>query len=246
MLVTLVLAIAATGLDFEASVVAMQRAVIRGDVSALEDFRDRYRTALDDAPAEDTDRLRYALAYVSWRLSASEKRGSKPYKALLEDAEEQLKLLLAADPADAEAQALYGSVNGALITGLWSGIRRGPRSSKAYEAAREAAPDNPRVAMHEGVSRLFSPKMAGGSVDKAEKRLTRALRLFEGEPIDTPWPNYGRAEVLAWLGYTMRRKEDYARAREYYKRALVLEPDYRWVRDVLLPGLESDEAKAKQ
>ena len=80
--------------------------------------------------------------------------------------------------------------------------------------------------------------MFGGGADKAEAELTEAQKLFEQEPPDRAWPNWGRAEVLAWLGQTMVKKKDFERAREYYQEALALEPNYAWVRDMLLPALE--------
>lgn len=120
-------------------------------------------------------------------------------------------------------------------------MRRGPRADDAYERARALAPDNPRVAMQEGVSRLFRPKFAGGGIERAEKELTRALELFAKEPPDSPWPNWGRVEIYAWLGLTMTKKRDYAAARRYLEKALSLEPEYRWVKESLLPGLKAEE-----
>jgi tetratricopeptide (TPR) repeat protein len=79
-------------------------------------------------------------------------------------------------------------------------------------------------------------------VDKAEVELTRALDLFEKEPEAAPWPNWGRAEIHAWLGLTFTRKGDYAAARSHLDQALVLEPSYAWVKEVLLPELKAAES----
>lgn len=216
----------------------LDRAYVLGDVAELSRVRNELEEGLD---RKDTPFLRYRIAYACWRLASFEKRGSESGEKLLKAAEEQLEKLLKADPEDAEAHALYGTVQGNLITGMWSGMRRGPRADEAYRRAKELAPENPRVAMHEGVSRLFRPGFAGGGVEEAERDLLLALELFEKEPSETAWPNWGRAEIHGWLGYTMVEKKDFAEARAHYAKALAIEPDYHWVREVLLPALERQE-----
>ena len=241
---TLVTVFATTELDFEATVAQIQRAAVEHDLKALSSARDTLRAAIDDEGA-DKSRLRYACAFTSWKLVGGESRGSKVYKAYLKDAEKQLEQVLARNPDDAEAQALYATVNGWLITGMWSGMRRGPRADKAHKKARELAPQNPRVAMHQGVSRLFRPGMFGGGLDKAEAELTEALDLYEKEPAEKEWPNGGHAEILGWMGQVMFRKGEMDKAREYYERALELEPNYHWVLQVLLPQLEAAATKGR-
>ncbi len=230
-------------LDFNAAASEMERAVIEGDEATLLRLSDQFRNALDSDPADREVRLPYAVAYVSWRLAFFHERGSKPYENLLKSAERELKRILDANPNDAEAQALYGTVNGWLITGAWSAIRRGPRADKAYRRAREIAPENPRAVMHQGLSRLFRPTAFGGGVDKAEAELSLALKLFDEEARDKPWPNGGHAEIQAWMGQLMEKKGEFDRARAYYDKALEQEPNYRWVREELLPALEAEEAK---
>jgi tetratricopeptide (TPR) repeat protein len=234
----------AVPLDLDAAVAELERANVQGDVSTLERIRSALRAALSSPEGED-ERLRYTLAYADWRLSSLVERRSHAYESFLEEAEDTLEALLKTSPDNAEAQALFGTVNGNLITGMWSGMRRGPRAAKAYERASALAPENPRVALQKGVSHLFRPKMAGGSVEQAEKDLCRALELFEKEDPRLRWPNWGHAEIYGWLGYTLVRKDELAEARELYEKALELEPDYRWVRETLLEELASAEAKRK-
>ncbi len=173
------------------------------------------------------------------RLASFYERGSSSYTALLKDAEKALKKTIEENPQDAEALALYGTVNGWLITSTWSGMRRGPRADKSYKKAREADPKNPRVAMLQGTSRLFRPGAFGGGVDKAEAELTEALALFDQEPRDKPWPNGGHAEIYTWMGQVMVKKGDFHQARTFYDQALALEPNYRWVTEILLPELDA-------
>jgi tetratricopeptide (TPR) repeat protein len=234
----------AAALELLTLVQEIERAQVRGDRAFLENARDELLRALPEAGVDAPDN-RYALAYADYRLATLAERGGSDSERYLKEAEKELQTLLKERPADAEAHALYATVNGNLITGMWSGMRRGPRAGKAFERAKALAPENPRVAMQEGSSRLFRPGFAGGGVDKAEAELTRALELFAKEPEDSPWPNWGRAEIHAWLGLTFTRKGDYAAARSHLEKALELEPSYAWVKGVLLPELKAAES-AKQ
>ena len=236
--------LAVAAFDLGTAAAKMERAVILEDQLSLERLVGEFGDALDEAEGDDTARLRLAYAYTSWRLASFHERGSSPYQALLKDAEKVLKKSIEENPEDAEALALYGTVNGWLITNLWSGMHRGPRADESYKKAREADPDNPRVAMLQGTSRLFRPVAFGGGVDKAEAELTEALALFNKEPRDKPWPNGGRAEIYAWMGQVMLKKGDFHEARTFYDKALTLEPDYRWVLETLLPELDAEQARA--
>jgi len=119
----------------------------------------------------------------------------------------------------------------------------GPKSSAYINAALGLAKDNPRVVLQLGVGEMFTPKMFGGGVEKAERDLRRAEMLFFREPTDLPWPNWGRLDVLAWMGQLLALKGDRQGARAYYERALAIEPDYAWVRTILLPALDKPAGK---
>ncbi len=229
-------------LDLPSIAAEIDRANVRGNADAIEASRSVLREALVGAAGGEAANYRYALAYADYRLAFLSERGTDERKRYLEEAEAELEKVREERPSDAEAHALYATVNGNLITGMWSGMRRGPRADEAFERARKLAPENPRVAMQEGVSRLFRPGFAGGGVDKAVKDLTRALELFAMEPPDSPWPNWGRAEIHAWLGLALTTKKDYAGARAHLEKALGLEPEYAWVKETLLPELKAAES----
>lgn len=203
----------------------IEQAVMASDVDALRQHRDR----LADGGS------RYTLAYVDWRLWRLVSEQER--KTVAEEAERVLGSLLAERPDDAEALALLGSVYGMQITGMFSGMKLGPKASEAHDRAAELAPENPRVALQRGISASYKPGAFGGGVEAAERELRKAIALFESESDEKAWPNWGRAEVHAWLGQVLARKNDTEGARAAYKKGLSLAPDYRWIRDELLPAL---------
>jgi len=224
----------------DAFLARLERAVVTADLPALLDCRSLLQGQLSGRRNNAPAMWRYTLAYTDWRLEQfqlKEKTGPDP--ALSKEAEANLRMLIVAEPSNAEAEALLGGVYGQRITskaGL--GISLGPKAQGTLGRAYKNAPENPRVALQKGVSALFAPKMFGGGLAKAEKELRRAGELFEKEPAGKPWPNWGRLDTLAWLGQVLKAKGDIEGARGAYNQSLALEPDFAWVRDSLLPAVD--------
>lgn len=223
----------------------IEHAMIAGSIGQLEQCRQTLLENVAKSSGSEANLMRYTLAYVDWRLypllmTDKGKRG----EVYIQEAEKQLKELVKAEPGNAEAHALLSTVYGQEIgTSVWEGMVLGPKSSASIDTALKLAKDDPRVALQAGVGAMFTPKMFGGGTEKAEKELRRAEALFSKEPTNTAWPNWGRLDVLAWMGQLLASKGDREGARAYYNRALALEPDYGWVRYVLLPALDNPTKK---
>ena len=249
MLTTLVLSFlfVAAGEDVTQLIPRMEHAAVTGSVEQLEQCRESLLFALKAGSGRDLELPRYTLAYVDWRLyplllsgPANRKRAA----LYLTEAQTQLKQLIAANPSHAEAHALLSTLYGQEIAdSSWKGMTLGPKSSGAIDTALKLARDNPRVALQAGVGAFFTPRMFGGGIDKAEKEIRRAEKLFAEESTNQPWPNWGRLDVLAWMGQVLAAKGDRQGARAYYERALQLQPDYGWVRHILLPALDKPAKK---
>lgn len=194
---------------------------------------------LQTAPGGDSRALlRYAIAYIGWRLAFSPSIPAAEQDDLLDEAETQLKAALKIDPKSAEALALLSSVYGAKIAkSSIKGIILGPRSSGAIGEAVKLEPNNPRVLLSQGVGKFNTPAMFGGSETEAEALIRRALTGFQNEPADKPWPNWGRFDAHAWLGQILAKRGDKTGARSEYDRALAIAPNSGWVRYVLLPAV---------
>ena len=67
--------------------------------------------------------------------------------------------------------------------------------------------------------------------------------LFDKEPVEKAWPNWGRFDVHAWLGQTLVKKGDFNGARAEYQKALEIAPKSGWITYVLMPELEKAAKK---
>lgn len=141
-----------------------------------------------------------------------------------------------------ETRALRSAVVGQLIgfSGALGPMRLGPRAARLLDEAVALGPDNPRVWMLRGVSAMFKPRLFGGGLGKAERDLLRALELFTRDVPQSPAaPWWGHAETYGWLGQVYVRQGKVALARDAYARALMIEPANAWVRDHLMPALDT-------
>ncbi len=223
----------------------LERAASTGAVGTLHQIRAELAARLEGPDATTLDR--YNLAYVDWRIgsqvteqpSAEEERDE-----ILAEAQAHLEAVIEAEPDNAEALALLGGVLGLQIgTSARRGMTLGPKSSAAIKEAAQLEPDNPRVALQQGISFFHTPRMWGGGAAKAERELRRATELFATQPEGSPWPSWGHLDALTWLGQTLARRGKTDEARAVYEEVLRLEPDMSWVRFVLLPALDKKTSR---
>ena len=219
----------------------VERAYVQGDSPEMRAVRTALETLLDtDLSDRDRSIARYTIAYLDWRLfTIPESVPADERDALLGEVVALLTEDVADNEGNAESHALLASVYGMQIgSSAWRGMILGMRASRSSARASELEPANPRVLLLDGVGTLHTPAMFGGGEEEAEALLHRAVRAFRTEPADRPWPRWGLIDAYAWLGQIMVRRGDLRAARRYYMLALEIEPEFQWVRAVLLPALE--------
>ena len=242
------LAAQATAADFSdvwpRLVTRIERAYVLGDASEMRAVRTALQELLGEDLVDDQRSIaRYTVAYLNWRLSVlADGVPDDEQDALLEEAVELLGEELADNDANAEAHALLASVYGLQIgRSPLKGAFLGMRAARASARAMDLEPQNPRVLLLAGIGKLHTPRMFGGGEDRAEALLNRAVAAFRTEPSERPWPRWGRIDAYAWLGQVAARRGDPDAARRYYRQALEIEPQFGWVRWVLLPAIEQGQ-----
>ncbi len=159
---------------------------------------------------------------------------------VIEDAIGHLKRATEINGTMADAWALLSGCYGQMMgMNPMQGMSLGPKANEAMKRAKEHGPNNPRVWIIDGTSDFYTPGMFGGDKEKALTKFEKAARLAEqGSPDDPLMPGWGHAEAHAWVGVAHMEAERYDPARTAFEAALDLNPDYGWVRSVLLPRLE--------
>lgn len=219
----------------------IERGLAAADWPTLDRATARLRTATAFAAGRTDAWLHYDLAYALHRRASAmivEER-TKEARTLLEESQRTAARARELG-AGAHALALEGAVTGQLagVSGAFAAMRFGPRSFKLLDDAIESAPQDPRVALLNGISRLNAPRAFGGGAAKGEPELRRALRLFATDGNRSPLPVWGRADTHIWLGIALDQQGKPAEARAEFQRALELAPGHRWITDELLPGLD--------
>lgn len=217
--------------------VAIDAATRSGDVGRLEATRSLVARATAAYP--DDPLLRHYEGFLLYRLVTvgGATLGPSITTAYLDGARDALERSVARRPM-AESYLLLSEI-----------YSRQAAADPAHAAALGAAvaleraramslgARNPRVYLLAGIAALYAGEDAGGGTAAAERLLTRAVELFGHDGAHPPDPTWGRAEAYAWLGQVYERTGRKPAAAESYERALALEPDNVWVRDVLLPAV---------
>ena len=230
------------------SLIAMGRADLRagmnrGDLDLLMTARAAFERAAADTRRSAWARYYAALAdfRIANHLLAREEGSKDRASSHLDSAVKNLKQVIKLDADTAEAYALLNSVYGRQISlSPVKGIVLGPRSKRALGKAKRLAPDNPRVVLAD----FNTPRMWGGNKERAMEGFRRAAALFAGEkPADPLQPVWGHGEAYAWIGLAHLDRDERGRARAAFEKALEIEPEFGWVRYVLLPGVEQAAAE---
>lgn len=123
--------------------------------------------------------------------------------------------LLAKEPDNADLHAWKGHIMGSLAQGSPADMMKyGMGAMQEYETALRLDPDNADGHFGRGMVRLMAPPGFGGDLDGA-------IADFEAAIAKDPLP-----EAYFYLGETHRKKGDLEKAKDAYKKALAIRPNY--------------------
>ena len=161
-------------------------------------------------------------------------------KPMLEEAEKALAKAQELG-GGATATALRGAVTGQLAGtgGMMAGMRQGPRAFRLLDEALKQSPNDPLVALLNGLTRLNAPAAFGGGPNRAEPELRRAVTLFATHRPAGPGPVWGRVDALIWHAIALEKQGTRNEARIELTQALGLAPGHAWITRELLPKLDA-------
>ena len=80
--------------------------------------------------------------------------------------------------------------------------------------------------------------MWGGDLDEAIAAYEKAIQLYESNPAALQF-NWMYLDTMAFLGQALAKKGQSEKAIAIYEKALKAEPEFGWVKFVLLPKAKS-------
>ncbi len=186
----------------------------------------------------------YYAALADYRMSNRLPEDNEDRRErMIEDAIGHLKRATEINGTMADAWALLSGCYGQMMgMNPMQGMSLGPKANEAMKQAKTHGPNNPRVWIIDGTSDFYAPGMFGGDREQALKKFKKAARLAERETDDPLMPSWGHAEAHAWVGVAHMDAERYDPARTAFETALDLNPDYGWVKQVLLPKLDEKQS----
>lgn len=233
-------ALSAQSIPQDSARAQIERAVIGADWTALDRVTVQLRSASVTTAGRADAWLHYDLAYALHRRASGliiEEKANQA-KAMLEESA-RVAARSRELGAGAQAQALQGAVTGQLAgaSGGLTMIRLGRASFRLLDEAVAAAPNDPRVALLNGISRVNAPAFAGGGPARGDAELRRALALYAADRSRSPQPTWGRADAHIWLAIALEKQGKLPEAQAELTKALSLAPGHRWIVETLQPAL---------
>jgi len=217
------------------------------DLAALARLRDQV------APLGEDPALGYLAHYwagfASWRLAingASHGMSNDDLKTHLERADTELAASTRLRDDFTDGHAAAAGVNGWLLTFY---LKSDPAAFQQHfdsmkrqlARAKELAPNNPRLLWVEGGNLAFRPAAYGGDVEGGIRLYRRAAEASTAPDASSPLPDWGKPEALMALAYWHLNQAvpDLAAATAEARAALELQPEWSYVRDILVPMIEA-------
>lgn len=183
-------------------------------------------------------RVHFKLAFTQFSLLSATMRDQDEdlFDSYVDQAEENLEKIIELDKSNGEPKAVLSALMG-LKMGYspWKGMYLGSKSSSLIEKALKQSPNSPLVWKFYANSKLFTPEMFGGDLRVAIESFEKTLQLFEQKELINNWLYL---DTMAFLGQAYQKNNETQKAIALYEKALNVEPDFNWVKYVLLPKVK--------
>ena len=230
-------------------VVQIQKADYEGDRAALQHLHAYLEPFITDEKLGS--RVRYWRGFALWRRAINgfnESANPKDLEHDLTQAIAEFKESAAKDPAFVDAKV--GTIS---CLGNLAYLARGygdrvqeliAQSSPLVKELKASNPENPRFVWVLGPILWNIPPERGGGQDKAIESYLKGLvaaRKAKATPSNPLEPSWGEPELLMSLAWSSlnRATPDVNAADQYAHSALALVPYWHYVRDILLPQIQT-------
>ena len=189
----------------------------------------------------------YNLTYVEYRFLEIGSRDKALFDKYVVQAVNHAEKISDAKGFASEGKTLFSAILMMKITYNWAeAMTLAPKINALLGEAESIDPNNPRAYLINGIMKLNTPAAFGGSTKEALENFNKTISIFEKGVSDSSLKmNWGYLDALAWTGIANEKLEMSDAAIFVYKKALSIEPEFSWVKYVLLPNLEKTKNNSK-
>lgn len=211
------------------------KAYLQGDMKKWEQVILQMEKAGVNTIDEKLELVSYYYGYIGYLL------GIKKYEPAARYADKGDKLITSVikqSPKNATAYAFRGSFIGFRIgMSRFKAITLGPESNKNIVRALELDPANIQAIADNANSLYHTPRLFGGNKEESLKLFQKAAQLIEkNKHTDQNW---FYLNVLTLTAKNYESLGELAKAKLMYEKVLRHSPEFKWVKNELLPALNS-------
>ena len=234
----ILLLVASTVHAQDATTKAMYYAYISNNANTTDEWKKAVQNRKQELSKNATDpKLNYALLLAQWGLlnATMKTKDEDLFDDYYDPALETIEEITGSDKKWAEPYAIQSAIYG-LKMGYSpiQGMILGSKSSGLIEKAKKLNNSSALVWKIYANSKLFTPEMWGGDLKEAIQAFEKSIALYEANPNDLPF-NWFYLDTLAFQGQAYLKDGQRAKAISTYEKALKVEPEFAWVKNVLLP-----------
>jgi tetratricopeptide (TPR) repeat protein len=211
------------GSAWGATMADVRKARDRQDRAALEKLCGEFAAVAQQKPNDADAQYQLALAQSYLAELSLELRQKNEAKSAAETGIKAAEKAVALKPTSAEYLRVLGTLCGQVIpANVLAGLRYGKCAQESVNKAVEMEPKSSDAWLSRGVGNYYLPAQFGGGVDLAVKDLQKAIQL-----------NPSSADAYVWLGVALRKANRAADARKALAKALELNPERVWAKQLL-------------
>ncbi|MFC2138541.1 tetratricopeptide repeat protein [Bacteroidota bacterium] len=182
-------------------------------------------------------------SYVGYTNACIGNQNKETFDLIIQKAERYSKILTKLIPDWAKAFALESAIiSSKLAFEPQKGMMLGPKNQKAIDKAIKLNDKEPLAWYQIAGNKLHTPEQFGGSVPKAIEYYLKSIELFEHDS-NLLTNNWQYLNALTWIGIAYDKAGKYPEAVNSFNKALEFEPDFGWIKFVLMPDTKKKMAE---
>ncbi|MBP1676778.1 MAG: tetratricopeptide repeat protein [Bacteroidetes bacterium] len=211
------------------------KAFINGDINSWVGVMNAMEKEHLDTVDKQLELVSYYYGYTGYLIG--KKRNAEAEKYIVKG-EKLIGEIIKSAPRNATVYAFKGSFLGFRI-GLnkLKALSMGTESIANVDKALELDPQNTQGLIDKANTLYHAPKLFGGDKKEAINYIQKAIKSYELQK--TTHNNWLYINTIAQLGRMYENIGDYRSAARMYDKALLVEPNFRWIKNEVYPALKS-------